>query len=117
MADYIDRQATIDALWKALFEYEDKTEKQFIETGELDVEDWVQHRVFVQNMNDIDRQTILDLPSADAQPVRHGHWAEENGFIYCPFCGNPWGAPGCESMVKSFNYCPNCGARMDGERK
>lgn len=64
MNDLINRQDVIDALWKALYEYEDKTEKQFIESDELDVEDWVQHRIFVQNMNDIDRQTILDLPSA-----------------------------------------------------
>ncbi len=29
MSDLIDRQDAIDALWKALHEYEDKTEKQF----------------------------------------------------------------------------------------
>ena len=31
MDDVISRQAAIDALWKALYEYEDKTEKQFQE--------------------------------------------------------------------------------------
>ncbi len=65
--DLIDRQAAIDALWKALFEYEDKTEKQFQESKELDVGDWTLHRIFVQNMSDIDRQTILDLPSAQPE--------------------------------------------------
>ena len=60
----IDRQAAIDALWEALYEYEDKTEKQFQESEDLDVGDWIEHRIFVQNMNDIDRQTILNLPSA-----------------------------------------------------
>lgn len=64
MSDLIDRQAAIDALWKALYEYEDKTEKQFQESEDLDVGDWIVHRIFVQNMNDIDRQTILNLPSA-----------------------------------------------------
>ena len=64
MQDLISRQAAIDALWKALFEYEDKTEKQFQESEDLDVGDWIEHRIFVQNMNDIDRQTILNLPSA-----------------------------------------------------
>ena len=63
--DLISRQAAIDALWKALYEYEDKTEKQFQESDELDVGDWMQHRIFVQNMSDIDRQTILALPSAE----------------------------------------------------
>ena len=65
MSDLISRQAAINALWKALYEYEDKTEKQFIESDELDVADWFQHRIFVQNMSDVDRQTLLDLPSAD----------------------------------------------------
>ncbi len=63
MNDTISRRAAIDALLKALYEYEDKTEKQFQESEELNVEDWVEHRIFVQNMNDIDRQTILNLPS------------------------------------------------------
>ena len=69
--DTIYRQAAIDALWKALHEYEDKTEKQFQESEDLDVGDWIEHRIFVQNMNDIDRQTILNLPSA--QPTLYGY--------------------------------------------
>ena len=62
--DMISRQAAIDALWKSLYEYEDKTEKQFKESEELDIYDWIEHRIFVQNMSDIDRQTLLDLPPA-----------------------------------------------------
>lgn len=65
--DTISRQAAIDALWKALHEYEDKTEKQFQESEDLDVGEWIEHRIFVQNMNDIDRQTILNLPSAQPE--------------------------------------------------
>lgn len=62
--DLISRQAAIDALRKALNAYEDKTEKQFKGSDELDVSDWIVHRIFVQNMNVIDRETILALPSA-----------------------------------------------------
>jgi len=69
--DLISRQAAIDALWKALYEYEDKTEKQFLESEELDVADWFQHRIFVQNMSDIDRQTILNLPAIEP---KRGRW-------------------------------------------
>ena len=65
--DLISRRAAIDALWKALYEYEDKTEKQFQESEDLDVGDWILHRIFVQNMSDIDRQTILNLPSAQPE--------------------------------------------------
>lgn len=64
MNDPISKQAAIDALWKALFEYENKTEKQFLESDDFDIDDWIDYRRFVQNMNDIDRQTILDLPPA-----------------------------------------------------
>lgn len=67
MNDLISRQAAIDALWKALFAYEDKTEKQFLESDELDIRDWMLHRIFVQNMNNIDRETILNLSSAQPE--------------------------------------------------
>ena len=73
MSDLIDRQAAIDALWKALYEYEDKTEKQFQESDELDIGDWILHRIFVQNMSDIDRQTILNLPSAQTEKRTETH--------------------------------------------
>lgn len=68
MSDLISRQAAIDALWKAMFEYECETEERFRESDELDIGDWIEHRVFVQNMSDIDRQTILNLPSAQPEP-------------------------------------------------
>ena len=79
MSDLISRQAAIDALWKALYEYEDKTEKQFQESEDLDVGDWILHRIFVQNMSDIDRQTILNLPSA--QPDHNADISKINKFI------------------------------------
>ena len=109
MDDLISRQAAIDALWKALYEYEDKTEKQFQESGDLDVEDWIVHRIFVQNMNDIDRQTILNLPPTD--PVKRGHWKEHKdypGLAYlCSDCGY-------FTTDRSY-YCPNCGAKNEVE--
>ena len=68
--DLISRCSAIDALWKALYEYEDKIERQFQESEDLDIGDWIEHRIFVQNMNDIDRQTILNLPTAESEIVR-----------------------------------------------
>ena len=67
--DCISRRAAINAMWKALHEYEDNTEKQFQESDELDVDDWIVHRGFVQDMNDIDRQTILNLPSVQPEQI------------------------------------------------
>ena len=94
MDDLISRQAAIDALWKALHEYQDKTEKQFQDSEELDLYDWMVHRIFVQNMSDIDRQTILNLPSAQPEIIRckdcrHGVDYYHEGDCYC---SNPkWG--------------------------
>lgn len=79
MNDLISRQVAIDALWKALCEYEDKTGKQFIESDELDVGDWVRHRVFVENMSDIDRQVILNLPPV--QPEQEDYTEMKREFI------------------------------------
>ena len=63
------------------------------------------------------QRAILDAPAADVAPVRHGRWIdaypdiEPNPmFMYgiCSECGFEQG------ISKYLNYCPNCGARMDG---
>ena len=52
---------------------------------------------------------IREVPSADVQPVRHGRWGKVNE---CSECGcQPW----YERDIHFLHYCPNCGARMDGE--
>lgn len=49
--------------------------------------------------------------SADVAPVRHGRWAETvtDGFLFvsCSACGFKTGRI-------DYNYCPNCGVKMDG---
>lgn len=65
---------------------------------------------------------IVDMPAADVAPVRHGWWlhshyedcSEHFEIVKCSNCG-------CEAYamalyVRGGNYCPNCGARMDGAR-
>jgi rubrerythrin len=111
--DTISRKAAVNALWKALYAYEDKTEKQFQESEDLDIYDWMVHRVFVQNMSDIDRRIILDLPSTE----RHGRWIHKkyrwiksismwwSAAYECSICG--------EAGLKDWSYCPNCGAKME----
>ena len=64
--------------------------------------------------------TIIELariPSADVAPVRHGRWIYHMDDLYpeestmeCSVCGDFIFIRG-----ESDNYCPNCGARMDGE--
>ena len=52
------------------------------------------------------RKFVNNRPAVDAEPVRHGRW--EHG-LQCPFCN--------QIDTTKPNYCPNCGAKMDGEAK
>lgn len=50
-------------------------------------------------------------------PVVHGRWNPSTiqyGFVICNICGDYRSSHWVEDR---FNYCPNCGAKMDGERK
>lgn len=68
---------------------------------------------------------LEDAPTIDAAPVRHGHWIEygenEDGThnICCSICDgfikSKGHANSCYTRNK-YRYCPNCGARMDGEK-
>ena len=49
-------------------------------------------------------------PSADVTPVRHGRWiASHDEFCACSICKYP-----VYAVWNQTNYCPNCGAKMDG---
>lgn len=62
-----------------------------------------------------DVRRLLSIPADDVAPVAHGRW--ENGNPICPVCdenkfrdldADIW----CDWLPP---YCPNCGARMDGD--
>ena len=51
--------------------------------------------------------------SKDVAPVKHGHWVKEKPDVlihwHCSVCKN------CYYLEEpNANYCPNCGAKMDG---
>lgn len=53
---------------------------------------------------------IAHEPAADVAEVRHGRWIENT---FCSCCGG-FGEDDKGNIIQSFyNYCPNCGARMD----
>lgn len=66
---------------------------------------------------DVMRQLIEMQPVADVSPVRHGRWIYgEDIDIQCSVCGADALTEGDYRQTRS-NYCPNCGARMDGENE
>lgn len=54
---------------------------------------------------------IEGIPAADVAEVVHGKWDDSLDGItpYCSICGRSH-----KLMVRTPNYCPNCGAKMDG---
>ena len=61
------------------------------------------------------KELLEDCTTVDAVEVVHGRWVYEPiEFTYekdikCSICGS--------YAQHATNYCPNCGAKMDGERK
>lgn len=51
------------------------------------------------------------IPDADVAPVVHGRWVYS---CQCSVCGDRHG-PYNSRHKPYYNYCPNCGAKMDGE--
>ena len=62
---------------------------------------------------------LREAPTIDVAPVEHGQWVQvicheefEDGFVdrvkeCCSVCHAP-------NWQRTTNYCPNCGAKMDG---
>ena len=91
MSDYIDRQAAIEAV------------------GDIHPLDYNSQAI---------ANRLKSLPSADVAPVRHGRWIDET-FSFsrprCSVCGELCIGLHAFSYVLT-DYCPHCGARMDGEQ-
>lgn len=77
------------------------------------------------------KDIIRHIPAADVAPVKHGYWkpiseSEMTGFnpkfagrdpiagYKCSNCGNE-AIFSCNDEFVLSDYCPNCGAKMDGD--
>ena len=76
------------------------------------------------------QRAILDAPSADVAPVRHGRWifGKDLPYSWGQIPKNKYHLYCSECLEQAFNrsedndpdfdvdtsYCPNCGAKMDG---
>lgn len=89
MVEYIDREAAEDAAGEA----------------------------YLKGLNPV--WAVRDVPTADVAPVVHGRWLhsgceECSGLevVKCSECNHE--AFAIAFYVCNGNYCPSCGARMDG---
>ena len=61
---------------------------------------------------------IDDAPTIEAEPVRHGEWifSPDHAEGACTMCNfKIYGRPYNNTyLIVPYNYCPNCGAKMDG---
>lgn len=58
-------------------------------------------------------------PTIEAEPVKHGRWkpyefATNRRWRKCSVCGTADEYINEVGLVAIRNYCPNCGAKMDG---
>ena len=53
---------------------------------------------------------VNTMPAADADPVVRSRWRYCGFLQECQTCGEIYSVHG----GKSWNFCPNCGAKMDG---
>lgn len=68
-------------------------------------------------------ELIAKQPTVEAEPVRHGRWKWEKGYVgtmaVCSVCGSSprsfYSLPKNQiGRLPIYKYCPRCGARMDG---
>ena len=94
MAEYFEREALIDDLNAAM-----------------------DHRGMGQVIGQTLIRYVKRQPAADVAPVLHGRWIlerEPNGKPYCFHCSVCDSDYHCIGIVVASDYCPNCGAKMDG---
>ena len=102
MAKYIDKKKAID---------------KFIE-GDGDDEFTEGYNIAVNEY----REKIKAMQAADVQPVKHGKWEEVTDYggwgdthYRCSVCGEEWYLEDGKPKDNNMNFCPRCGARMDGD--
>ena len=104
MAEYIEREAALKAI------AEDRVEltPMHLAIGNA-VGGYTIEQVFDSINQACDRhiEFIKSVPSADVQPVVHGRWKWSEGG-QCSECG-------FRNSNFGYDYCPSCGAAIDGE--
>lgn len=110
MDEYISRKAAI----AYIREQSEECQKAFEELGG-------ESGIYADAYNDL-AEDFYSIPAADVAPVVRGRWEKEpssywrwtsSGAVAVTRTTYRCGLCGRGTAVKS-NYCPNCGAKMDG---
>ena len=73
------------------------------------------HKGYVQAIED-----LADIPAAKVASVRHGYWIEQENwalddyYYTCSACGEDYNTI---DGTPDYNFCPNCGAKMDEKER
>ena len=59
---------------------------------------------------------LREAPTIDVTPVRHGRWVSVPHKLarVCSVCNRDEPYKFADTDADVYNYCPNCGAKMDG---
>lgn len=97
---------------KIQYEGEELTIKELVD--KVDRDDW-------KELAEARYERILELKKqlADAQPVQRGRWIPEDEYYVddtyiCSVCGYEFIITDGDLESNELNYCPRCGAKMDG---
>ena len=88
-------------------------EKEYIERGAVLA---LKQSIGAYGM-DICSAEVKEIPAADVEEVKHGKWVHEHyasgySWIMCSECNTV--IHKILTGGNHLNYCPNCGAKMDG---
>lgn len=97
---------------RKLFDEEYKRIKQLIEEGETHLDNLAEGFVGADGV-------IWKLPDVDVAEVKHGEWIHTDMAEYWHSkdkCSNCTYHTFDRTDLSHFNYCPYCGAKMDGAK-
>ena len=63
---------------------------------------------------------IKSLPTADVEEVKHGMWIDDGDCFHCSVCNKTYQLGSLQTIYdvkRCWQYCANCGAKMDGNTK
>ena len=92
----------------------------------IGMDDYIKREALRDALYDADAITmngvkiLNQFPSSDVEPVKHGRWDDSGQYTFpggstavrCTECGCALTVS--EFRLNNWNYCPVCGAKMDG---